>query len=285
MAGTLYVVATPIGNMEDITLRAINVLKGVGIVAAEDTRHTRKLLTHYGISVALIESYHEHNEKEKAGELVERLKSGVDVALVSDAGTPGISDPGYRLIRLAVENAVPVVAVPGPSALVAAISVSGLPINEFTFKGFVPQGAGARKRFFQALKGKSGTYVMYESPRRAAAALADVLETIGDVQIAMAREMTKLHEEVLRGSVSLVLERIKDRELKGEITLIARIEAGGAGGHEEGEVNLKERIRQFLGAGMRLKEAVKAVALETGLPKGDLYKEALSVKAEMEKSD
>lgn len=279
MPGTLYIVATPIGNMEDMTFRAVSVLKKVGIVAAEDTRHTRKLLAHFGINTSL-ESYHEHNEKEKSACLVERLKGGVDVALVSDAGTPGISDPGYRLIRLAVESSVPVVSVPGPSAIVAAISVSGLPISEFTFKGFLPHGAGARKKFILELRDSPGTYVMYESPRRLRATLESVLENAGDVPVVVAREMTKLHEEVMRGSAREVLERVKDRELKGEITLIVRVEKVGREADQAADP--RERIRELLAGGMRLKEAVMAVALETGRPRGELYKEALLVKAQSE---
>lgn len=279
MPGTLYIVATPIGNMEDMTFRAVSVLKKVGIVAAEDTRHTRKLLEHFGINTSL-ESYHEHNEKEKSARLVERLKGGVDVALVSDAGTPGISDPGYRLIRLACESSVPVVSVPGPSAIVAAISVSGLPIGEFTFKGFLPHGAGARKKFILELRNNPGTYVMYESPRRLAATLESVLENAGDCPVVVAREMTKLHEEVMRGSAREVLERVKDREMKGEITLIVRVEKDGKEACRTADP--RERIKELLAGGMRLKEAVMAVALETGLARGEVYKEALRVKAQSE---
>ncbi len=270
--GKLYVVATPIGNMEDITLRAISALKEAGLIAAEDTRHTKKLLTRYGISTPLT-SYFEHNEREKAPELIEKIKGGVDIALVSDAGTPGISDPGYRLIKLAIENSIEVVPIPGPSALITVLSVSGLPLDEFTFKGFFPEKTEELKRFLLALKAEARTYAMYESPKRVAKTLDLILEVLGDIDVVVAREMTKVHEEVLRGKVSEVAEKIKGRELKGEITVVLRtIKEKAAVG------SLTDEIEKLLRAGFKLKDVAKAAADEFGIPKSEAYREALRIK-------
>ncbi len=268
----LYVVATPIGNLEDITLRALKVLGDVGLIAAEDTRHTRKLLSRYGISTRTT-SYHEHNEREKAPRLIERIKQGTDVALVTDAGTPGISDPGYRLVRLAHEESVEVETVPGPSALTAVLAVSGLPTDEFTFKGFIPSAPLRRRRFLAALKGCATTYIMYESPRRLKGTLGDILEILGDVEIVVAREMTKLHEEILRGRTSDVAERLRDREVKGEITIVLR-----TGKVEAGSEAVDEKLKALLDAGVPVRDAVREVAAELGVPRNVVYRKALELK-------
>ncbi|MBI5642519.1 MAG: 16S rRNA (cytidine(1402)-2'-O)-methyltransferase [Deltaproteobacteria bacterium] len=272
--GILYVVATPIGNLEDITLRALRILKEVDLIAAEDTRHTKKLLSHYAVSTPLT-SYFEHNEKEKAPLLVGKLKEGSDIALVSDAGTPGISDPGYRLVRLAIENSIPVVPVPGPSALISVLSASGLPLNEFTFKGFVPSGA-SRKKVFLEMKGEEHTYVFYESPNRLKETLDDILEVLGDIDIIIAREMTKMHEEILRGRAGVIAGLLKDREIKGEIVIVLRTV-------KEERGDFRTELKGFLDAGLKLNDAVKAVSQEFGLPKSEVYKEALRIKDAVKK--
>ncbi|MDP2689326.1 MAG: 16S rRNA (cytidine(1402)-2'-O)-methyltransferase [Deltaproteobacteria bacterium] len=278
MAGKLFVVATPIGNMEDITLRAIRVLKEVSLIAAEDTRRTKKLLAHYGIDKPLT-SYFEHNEKEKAPLIIEKIKGGMDIALVSDAGTPGISDPGYRLVKLAVENSVTVVAIPGPSALVSALSVSGLPLDEFTFKGFLPSNRTQLRKFLLGLKGAAHTYVVYESARRAASAIEAIEEVLGDIEVIIAREMTKLHEEVMRGRAGKLREALSGRELKGEVTMVLRT------GTEEAKAStVEEELLGLLESGFALKDAAKAVAGEFGLPKSEVYKKALEIKGRIKKA-
>lgn len=268
--GTLFVVSTPIGNLEDMTLRALRVLKEVGLIAAEDTRHTKKLLAHYGIGTPLT-SYHEHNEREKAKELVERLKDGVDIALVSDAGTPGISDPGYRLIHLAILNSVPVVSVPGPSALMAALSVSGLPLDEFTFKGFAPAGE-ARRAFFLDMKGTGRTYAFYESPNRLVETLKDMIELMPDADVSVAREMTKVHEEVIRGRADEVYRLLAGREIRGEVVVVLH-----AREERIKEADMASEIESLLKEGFRLNDVVKAVSKESGVPRSQVYKEALRV--------
>ncbi|MBI4949239.1 MAG: 16S rRNA (cytidine(1402)-2'-O)-methyltransferase [Deltaproteobacteria bacterium] len=268
--GTLFVVSTPIGNLEDITLRALRVLKEAGLIAAEDTRHTKKLLAHYGIGTPLT-SYHEHNEREKAKELAGKLMDGVDIALVSDAGTPGISDPGYRLIRLAIVNSVPVVSIPGPSALMAALSVSGLPLNEFTFKGFAPSGE-ARRAFFLEMKGTGRTYAFYESPGRLKETLQDMAALMPGADVSIAREMTKLHEEVIRGSAIEALEALADREIRGEVVVVLH-----AREERIKEADTASEIESLLREGFRLNDVVKAVAKESGMPRAQVYKEALRV--------
>ncbi|HEX5886708.1 MAG TPA: 16S rRNA (cytidine(1402)-2'-O)-methyltransferase, partial [Pyrinomonadaceae bacterium] len=201
MPGTLYLVATPIGNLADITHRALQVLKDVDLIACEDTRHTRKLLQHYGINTKTI-SYHEHNEQQRAAELIEQLKQGKDIAVVSDAGTPSISDPGFRLVRAAIENEVAVVPVPGPSALISALIAAGLPTDEFFFAGFLPARSHARRARLGQLRSVPGTLIFYEAPHRLATTLTDALEILGERDAVVARELTKLHEEIRRGRLS-----------------------------------------------------------------------------------
>jgi 16S rRNA (cytidine1402-2'-O)-methyltransferase len=217
--GVLYVVATPLGNLEDMTFRAIRILKDVDLIAAEDTRTTRKLLHHYGIRTPQT-SYFEHNEARKAERLLDRLKSGQRIALVSEAGTPGISDPGFPLIRLATNHNIPVVPVPGSSAAVAALSVSGLPTDSFLFLGFLPNKPTQRRRVLEKWKDWDRTLILYESPHRLVATLRDLLDILGDRQIALARELTKVFEEVRRGPITQILDTLKQGKVRGEITLV-----------------------------------------------------------------
>jgi len=217
--GILYVVSTPIGNLEDMTHRGIRVLKQVRLIAAEDTRHTRKLLDHYGIRTA-VTSLHGFNEHEKCGRIVGKLKDGTDVAYVSDAGTPGISDPGYLLVNRAVAEGIRVVPIPGASAAVAALSVSGLPTEKYAFHGFLPSPKGKRRSFLESLRSEEKTMVFYESPRRLRETLADIGEILGDRAVVVARELTKTFEEVIRGTVSEASARLGEGEVRGEITLI-----------------------------------------------------------------
>ncbi len=217
--GTLYIVSTPIGNREDITLRALRVLKEVDLIAAEDTRHTGLLLRHFGITTPLT-SYFEGNESRKKEFIFSKLMQGERVALVSDAGTPGISDPGFRLIRTATENRIPIVPVPGPSAVIVALSVSGLPTDAFLFKGFLPHKMKKRRDLLKELADVRETLIFYESPHRISETLKDIYEVLGDREIVLTRELTKIYEEVLRGRVSEVQTQIGGRKLKGEITLV-----------------------------------------------------------------
>lgn len=217
--GTLYIVSTPIGNREDITLRALRLLKEVDLIAAEDTRHTGLLLRHFGIQTPLT-SYFEGNESRKKEFILSKLMQGERVALVSDAGTPGISDPGFRLIQTAAENRIAVVPVPGPSAVIAALSVSGLPTDAFLFKGFLPHKSKKREDWLKQLEGVRETLIFYESPHRLSETLNDIFEILGDREMVLTRELTKIYEEVLRGKVSEIQAQIGERKLKGEITLV-----------------------------------------------------------------
>ena len=217
--GKLYVVATPIGNLEDITLRALRVLREVDLIAAEDTRHTRKLLDRYKIKKRMV-SYHEHNERERAERIIEDLKSGMKVALVSDSGTPAISDPGYVLIRRCVEEGIEVIPIPGPSAFLAALSVSGLPVHRFIFEGFLPHKSGKRRNRLRQLAEEEGTIIFYESPHRLLKTLSDILEILGNRRVVIARELTKVHEEIFRGSIEEALERFGIGKCKGEFTIL-----------------------------------------------------------------
>src|ERR1700728_5096173 len=217
----LYLVATPIGNLEDITLRALRVLKEVDVIACEDTRQTQKLLNHYAITTRTV-SYHEHNEMTRSAELVNEMQAGASVALVTDAGMPGISDPGYRLIALAIRHRVPVVPIPGAAAFLAALVASGLPTDSFRFSGFLPAKRGERRAALEAVKISPRTQVFYEAPHRIVEALADVVEVLGkDRHVVIAREVTKLHEEFLRGQAGEILETLQSRDgVKGEVTLL-----------------------------------------------------------------
>jgi len=217
--GTLFVVSTPIGNLEDITLRALRILQEVHLVAAEDTRRTRILLSAHAISASLI-SYHDHNKRTQGNRLIAKLLAGQSIALVSDAGTPGISDPGYFLINLAIQNQIRVVPVPGVSAIIAALSVSGLPSDRFSFEGFLPRKANARRKAIRQFKDKEETLVLYESPYRIGATLGDLLEILGDRWVVVARELTKRYEEVMRGNLSQVLGKMNENRVKGELTIL-----------------------------------------------------------------
>jgi 16S rRNA (cytidine1402-2'-O)-methyltransferase len=217
--GTLYIVSTPIGNREDITLRGLRILKEVDLIAAEDTRHTGLLLRHFGIQTPLT-SYFEGNELRKKEFILSKLTQGERVALVSDAGTPGISDPGFRLIRTAIEHEIPIVPVPGASAVIAALSVSGLPTDAFVFRGFLPHKTKKRRDLLEELADVRETLIFYESPHRISETLRDIYEVLGDRKIVLTRELTKIYEEVLRGKVSEIQLQIGERKLKGEITLV-----------------------------------------------------------------
>jgi len=262
----LYVVATPIGNLEDITLRARRVLGEVRLIAAEDTRKTRKLLNAYGIKTPMT-SYYEHNKMTKLDDILASLGKG-DVALVSEAGMPGIADPGYELIKAAHERGIPVVPVPGPSAVITALAVSGLPTDRFTSIGFLPPRSGARRRALQAVAAAEGTIIALEAPHRLLAALGDILLTLGNRRIAVCRELTKLHEEVFRGTVSGAIEHFTVP--RGEFTLV--IEGRGADEKPRLTGEVARRLREMYRAGVTAKEAVAAVAGETGLSKKELYK-------------
>jgi 16S rRNA (cytidine1402-2'-O)-methyltransferase len=217
--GTLFIVSTPIGNMEDITLRALRVLKEVDLIAAEDTRRTGLLLRRFEIQTPLT-SYFEGNELKKREFILSKLKEGKYIALVSDAGTPGISDPGFRLIQLAIESQIPIVPIPGPSAAITALSVSGLPTDAFFFKGFLPHKSKKRRDLLKQLEEVKETLIFYESPHRISEALKDIIEVLGDREIVLTRELTKVYEEIIRGKVSEIQDQIGDRKLKGEITLL-----------------------------------------------------------------
>jgi 16S rRNA (cytidine1402-2'-O)-methyltransferase len=277
--GTLYVVATPLGNLEDITLRALRVLKEVAVIAAEDTRHSRKLLAHYKIATPLT-SYYDQIERRKAPQLIETLKHGKSVALISDAGTPGIADPGYHLVCAAVAAGVRVETVPGPSAVAAALSVAGLPTDRFAFDGFVPVRPGPRRRFFTALRAEPRTVVVYEAARRLEACLSDVIEVLGDRPIVVVRELTKLFEEILRGPVSEVAAQLHERAvsqpLQGEVTLLI-----GAGTTapvvEASPEDLTAAIERLRGEGMSLKNIARALARERGLSRRQVYQAGLAL--------
>jgi 16S rRNA (cytidine1402-2'-O)-methyltransferase len=271
---TLYLVATPIGNLEDITLRALRVLKEVDLIACEDTRQTQKLLNHYGISTRTI-SYHEHNEMTRAAELIVDLEQGTRIAMVTDAGMPGISDPGFRLISLAIRHRVPVVPIPGATAFLAALVASGLATDSFRFSGFLPAKSGQRRSLFESIKDSPRTQVFYEAPHRLLDCVKDAVDVLGaDRHIVIAREVTKVHEEFLRGRAGEILETLKSRgEIKGEITLIV----GKSENSKEKpaqQTSVKQRLDQIMSAEkLDEKSALKKLAKEMGVSKSEAYRE------------
>lgn len=266
MSGRLYLVGTPIGNLGDLTDRARETLRTVDVLAAEDTRRTGRLLSHFGIKRRMV-SIFEGNERERTSELIARLREGSDVALVTDAGMPTISDPGFRLVRACADEGIEVRVVPGPSAVTSALVVSGLAVDRFVFEGFLPKRAGERRERLRALAHDPRTVVLFESPLRVAPLLRDVLVELGDRRVALARELTKLHEEVVRGRVAEVLARLAGSELKGEVVVVLE-------GHREEEVELPALVREarlLVEGGMRKREAASTVARRHGASSNAIY--------------
>lgn len=271
--GKLYICPTPIGNLEDITLRVLRILKEVDLIAAEDTRHTIKLLNHYDIQKPLT-SYHEHNRESKGKVLLEKLMAGEKIALVSDAGMPGISDPGSDLVKLCVENHIDIEALPGAAAFVTALVASGLPTDKFSFEGFLDRDKKKRKKRLEEIKGEDRTLIFYEAPHRICTTLQDIVKVLGNRQAVLARELTKKHEEFLRGSLEELEAHFQQREPKGEMVLMI---SGAAPEDRFQEISsweslsIEAHLTQYMDSGMDKKEAIKAVAKERGIPKREVY--------------
>jgi 16S rRNA (cytidine1402-2'-O)-methyltransferase len=276
MNGKLYLVATPIGNLQDITLRAIETLRTVDVVACEDTRHTQKLLNHLGIRKKLF-SFHEHNEEQRCRELIGSMNDGRSVAVVSDAGTPGISDPGFRLVQKAIESGIETVPIPGPSALVAALVASGLPTDSFLFAGFLPYKKGERRARLSKLAGVPATLIFYEAPHRIEASLKDCLEVLGDRRAVLARELTKIHEEFIRELLSDLLEAVAERRPKGEIVLLVDRTRDNKSLNTN-ELRFADRIAKLESSGLDRKTALKQAAKEFGLKRAEAYRELQNAK-------
>ncbi len=271
-AGKLYVVGTPIGNLEDMTSRAIRTLKEVDLIACEDTRRTQKLLNHYSIRTRTV-SYHEHNELTRAPELIIEMEEGSNIALVSDAGMPVISDPGYRLVKLAIRHGRQVIPIPGPSAFVAVLAVAGLPMDKFAFLGFLPAKRAARQKALQELKNSSKTLVFYEAPHRALEMLMDLRSVLADRQVVMAREITKVYEEFVRGTASEVIERLKKKPPKGEITLVVGPPVNAAEGASVPELTISEDLEKVMKEkNLDERAALKLVARVRGISKSEAYR-------------
>ena len=267
-AGVIYLVATPIGNLEDITLRALRTLREADLIACEDTRRTGRLLRHFEIQKPLV-SCHEHNERERAQRLVARALDGESVALVTDAGTPAISDPGYRLVRAALDASVSVVSIPGPTASIAALAASGLPTDSFHFKGFLPRKSLRRRRAIRAIANSEGTTILYEAPHRILVTLQDIGEILGDRAVVVARELTKLHEEYLRGTATSIREELEERSsVKGEFVVLV---GPSEGTRAELEESLATRVSTLQRLGKSRMDAIKQAARERGLTKREAY--------------
>jgi 16S rRNA (cytidine1402-2'-O)-methyltransferase len=278
---SLYLVSTPIGNLEDITLRALRVLKEVDVVACEDTRHTRRLLDHFGIKKPTV-SYHEHNEQARSIELVQRLVNGEKIALVTDAGAPGISDPAYRLVKAAIMRGVTVIPVPGATALIAGLTASGLPTDSFLFLGFLPHKKQARRAKLEEVKSGRATLICYEAPHRIRETLADAREILGDREAALARELTKLHEQFIRGSLTDISAHFESHEPRGEMTLVI---AGNRDDNSTGSstASIADQIEQLmLIEGLSRNDAIKQAARSRGLSKREAYQSLLKEKESIE---
>ncbi len=275
--GTLYVVGTPIGNLEDITLRALRVLREVDVIACEDTRHAKTLLSRHGITTPLV-SYHEHNERTRAPQLVRRLRSDENVALITDAGMPGISDPGFPLVTQAIEAGVTVTPIPGPSAVTAALSVAGLPSERFLFLGFLPRARAARRRALKEVASVSAALVIFEAPHRIRVALQDVAEVLGPRRVTLVREVTKLHEEIVRGQADKLAARLAETETapRGEFTLV--VEGAGIEPAARRKDEPDAYLRRLVTRGMSRRDAARTVAEAYGLPRREVYRLALEVK-------
>ena len=282
--GCLYLVGTPIGNLEDITLRALRILKEADKIACEDTRHTLKLLNHYNIHKPLV-SYHGHNEQTRAPELVAAMEQGLKIALVSDAGTPLISDPGHRLVTLCVQHHIPVVPIPGPSALLASLSASGLPSEKFLFVGFLPARGGKRRQALELLRVEDRTIILYEAPHRIAACVGDAREVLGNRNACIAREVTKIHEEFRRGKLSELSDSLEERPARGEITLLIGPEdAADARTRSSSTQSLADRVEELIRqAKLDRKEALKLAAKELGLTRRDAYTQLVDAQENREK--
>jgi len=280
MSSCLYLVATPIGNLEDITLRALRILKEVDIIAAEDTRQTAKLLNHYDIKKPMI-SYHEHNKKSKGEEIIKLLMDGKTVALVSDAGMPSISDPGEDLVRLCIENSIEVIPIPGPSASLTALSISGLPTSRFVFVGFLPVKGKERNEILEKLANEEKTMILYEAPHRLMSTLKDLREYMGNRRISISRELTKKFEETIRCNLDEAIEEFSTRNIKGEFVLVLEGKSPETIEEERkqmwADVSIKEHIIMYMDKGLSKKEAVALVAKERGISKKEVYNIAIEI--------
>ena len=277
MTGTLHIVATPIGNLEDISLRALRILKESDVIAAEDTRVTRKLLSHFDIHTPLV-AYHQHSRGRRAEEILEKLQDGKDVALVSDAGTPGISDPGHELIAMCIAEGVQVVSVPGPTAIITALVVSGLPTAHFAFDGFPPRKASEREAFFNSIMNDTRTICLYESPMRLKKTLESMQKELGDRKVAVVREATKVFEEVFRGTVDEAVEHFAGTRVRGEIVIVLEGASPDRTDEEPDEADVDTRLRQLMDAGLSQRDAVRQCVVEFKLPRRRVYAAALRLK-------
>ncbi len=276
MNGTLYLVATPIGNLGDITTRALETLRAVDFIACEDTRQTRKLLTHFGISAKLI-SYHEHNEQQRSAEFVKLLLDGKNIAVVSDAGTPGVADPSFRAVQTAIAQNVKIVPIPGAAAFVNALIVSGLPTDTFFFQGFLPSRATERRKRLRSVANVEATLIFYESPRRLAKSLIDCLEILGNRKAVVARELTKIYEEVVRADLNELGKRFAETEARGEVVLlVGQPEAADLKSDAAISQTIGQKVAELEAAGFDHRAALKQAAREFGLPRSEAYRRLLA---------